>query len=98
MCLAIVTPPVIWLALLQTNYVLAYPACEARTNEWLHWAGAIAFAASGVVAAMVWRLHRRIREASPDRFLLDTGLMIAVLFSLVIAAMHVPLFILRPCD
>jgi hypothetical protein len=59
-------PPLLWLLLLQTNYVLAYPSCGARSNHWLHIANAVALGGMlllGVGALHVWRTDPpRLRE------------------------------------
>jgi hypothetical protein len=34
--------PLLWLTLLQVNYVLAYPTCAERSNAWIYFASAIA--------------------------------------------------------
>jgi len=46
--------PIAALALLQTNYVLAYFACAARTNWWLHGPSLVAVIAGFVFVAFGW--------------------------------------------
>jgi hypothetical protein len=40
----VIAAPLVWLSLLQTNYLLAYPTCADRSNTWLHVASAVALA------------------------------------------------------
>ena len=67
----VVGAPVLWLALLQTNYVLAYPACAERTNAWLHSVTAAAMALMVLVAigaVYVWRTDPPEQRTGPARF------------------------------
>jgi hypothetical protein len=90
--------PLIWLALLQTNYVLAYPACRDRSHAWLHLPGAAAALASTAVLALAWRARPRSDSTGPERLLAETGLLTAALFALVVAATLLPPLLLQPCD
>ena len=66
----IVAGPLLWLTLLQTNYVLAYPTCEDRSNGWIYISSAIAVAlVAGALLATraMWRkepFELRSSEAS----------------------------------
>jgi hypothetical protein len=97
MVAAMIGAPLIWLALLQTNYVLSYPACGDRSNWWLYAPGAAAALAS---IALLWRASRwrPAQMSGSARFLAETALMTAMLFVLVVLATLLPPFILQPCD
>jgi hypothetical protein len=69
---AVLGPALVWLMLLQTNYLLAYPTCAARSNAWLYLASAVALALVLTLAAaaqFMWRTGRPRLEggaADPD--------------------------------
>lgn len=95
----IVAAPVVWLMLLQTNYILSYAACADRTNAWLHKPNAVAMLAGGVLIAASWFMWARSRGEGPPRgFLALVGLGLSVLFFLILLASAVPPLIHQPCD
>jgi hypothetical protein len=66
---AVIGPAVVWLMLLQTNYVLAYPTCAARSNAWLHLASAVGLALVLTLVAtaqVVWRMDRARLDGGPE--------------------------------
>ena len=104
--------PFAWAALLETNYVLSYVACEERHPWMLHLAAAIALALVAGAAALTWRAaphglnHERERETSTDpgdtamtraRFMAISGLALCAWFALMIVAMEIPVVVLEPC-
>ena len=95
--LLLIGAPVVWLLLLQTNYVLTYAACAARSSRWLHAASAVAVVAAAALAALAW-LRRRGPGGGTDSFLADVALLITLLFAIVVIATAVPPLALHPCD
>ena len=103
--------PLAWAALLETNYVLSYVACEQRHTWMLHLATAIALALVAASAMMAWRAapalgYEREREASTDpaetrviraRFMAIAGLALCAWFAIVIIATDIPVMVLKPC-
>ena len=65
---AVLGPALVWLMLLETNYVLAYPTCAARSHTWLYVASAVGLAlllALAAAAQFVWRTDRPRIEGGP---------------------------------
>ena len=65
---AVLGPAIVWLMLLQTNYVLAYPTCAARSHTWLYVASAVGLALLLLLAAAaqsVWRSDQPRLERGP---------------------------------
>jgi hypothetical protein len=105
----IVAGPLAWAALLQTNYVLSYVACEQRHTWMLHLSAAVALALIAAGAYASWTaapLGGAEDEASPDpadaavnraRFMAISGLALCAWFSLVILATEIPVLVLQPC-
>jgi hypothetical protein len=110
--LGVLAGPVAWSALLETNYVLSYVACEQRQTWMLHLAAAVALAVVAVAATVTWRAaphglsYEREGEVSTDpvdtaiiraRFMAIGGLALCAWFALVIMAMEIPVLVLKPC-
>jgi len=105
----ILTGPLAWAALLQTNYVLSYVACEQRHTWMLHLSTFIALALVGAAAFGVWRAMPVIDDdehASIDpegtrvlrrRFMALAGLAFCAWFAIVILATEIPVLVLQPC-
>ena len=104
--------PLAWSALLETNYILSYVACEQRQTWMLHLAASVALSLVAGAAALTWRAaplglsYEREREASTDpvdtaiiraRFMAIGGLALCAWFALVIIAMEIPVLVLDPC-
>lgn len=95
--------PLAWAALLQTNYVLSYVACEQRHTWMLHLATAVALALVALGALAAWRARPaddEIASATAEaraRFMATGGLALCAGFALVILATELPVLILRPC-
>jgi hypothetical protein len=103
--------PLAWAALLETNYVLSYVACEQRQSWMLHLVTAIALALVAASATVAWRAapplgYEREREPSTDpaetsviraRFMAIGGLALCAWFAIVIVATEIPVLVLKPC-
>jgi hypothetical protein len=104
--------PLAWAALLETNYVLSYVACEQRQTWMLHLAAVVALAVVAGAAVLIWRAApdglsaEREREVSTDpaetaivraRFMAIAGLALCAWFALVILTMEIPVLVLEPC-
>jgi hypothetical protein len=105
----ILTGPLAWAALLQTNYVLSYVACEQRHTWMLHLATIIALALVGAAALAAWRAAPVLDveehvSAAPEgtrllrrRFMALAGLAFCAWFAIVILATEIPVLVLHPC-
>jgi hypothetical protein len=69
---AVLGPAIAWLMLLQTNYVLAYPTCAARSHTWLYVASSAGLAALLLLAAIAQSVWRST-DATPSGGLADAG-------------------------
>jgi hypothetical protein len=110
--LGVLAGPLAWAALLETNYVLSYVACEQRHTWMLHLATAVALAVVAAAAWVTWQVapaelhYERERAPSTDpgetaviraRFMAIGGLALCAWFALVIVAMEIPVLVLKPC-
>ena len=95
----IVGAPLVWLAALQTGYVLAYQACDSRSRWWVL-APTMALTAVTVVTLVIaFAAYRRTHRSShPQALLADIGLGVAAFMVVVMAASLLPPLVLRPCD
>jgi len=96
--------PLAWAALLQTNYVLSYVACEQRHKWMLHVATFVALALTGAGGVCARRAMpsgensgRADRAALRARDMAWAGLALSVWFALVILATEIPVLVLPPC-
>lgn len=107
----LLTGPIVWLTLLETQYVLSYVACETRTTWFMHLAIVVAL---GLVGTAGWAAWSASGEAPRDddaptppgghdtrtqraRWMSLAGVMLSAWFVVVILAMEVPLLILGVC-
>ena len=104
--------PVVWLTLLQTNYILAYVACETRHTWFMHLATAVAVVLVAAAGFGAWRAADGpiMSEEHPTHPLSDethrqrtrwmglSGVLFSAWFVLVILAMEVPIIVLRECQ
>jgi hypothetical protein len=109
--IGVLAGPLAWSALLETNYVLSYVACEQRHTWMLHLATAIALALVAGAAWLTWVASPSLgynseRDASTDpvdtaiiraRFMAIGGLALCAWFALVIIATEIPVLVLHPC-
>jgi hypothetical protein len=102
--------PVVWAALLETNYVLSYVACEHRAAWILYIPAVVALALIGLAALAVWRAApARGDEDAPSvdpartavvraRFMELFALALCAFFALAIVATEIPVLVLHPCS
>ena len=102
--LGLVSGPLAWAALLQTNYVLSYVSCETHRTWMLHAASLTALAlvgAGALAAARVWRrtLTGGVRPMMDGRAraMAVGGIAMSAWFGLVILATEIPVLVLAPC-
>jgi hypothetical protein len=104
--------PLVWLALLQTNYVLSYVACETRQTWFLHLATAVS--AALVVSAGLWAwtagrgpfdlpepLTDPVSAGTCDsrtRWMAHAAVGLCGFFVIVILSMSLPVVVLRTCQ
>ena len=105
----ILAGPLAWAALLQTNYMLSYVACEQQHKWMLHLATAAALALIAAGAFAAWRAAPPLHEeddVSPDpagasalrrRFMALGGLVLCAWFAIVILATEIPALVQHPC-
>ena len=104
--------PIVWLMLLQFNYVGAYVACETRGTWFMHIATLLA---AGVVTAagfFAWRARHGgtleltdepappladITRVQRSQWMSVAGVGSSAFFVLVILAMQIPILVLREC-
>jgi hypothetical protein len=96
--------PLAWAALLQTNYVLSYVACEQRHSWMLHLATGIALILVGLGALAAWWARPPLQSGATSstaqgraRFMAVGGLVLCAGFAVVILATEVPVLVLNPC-
>lgn len=104
------TGPIVWLALLELNYVMSYVSCETRHTWFLHLAVVVAVALVAVAGSLAWRFGPP--EDSQDRtapvtrstaevrarWMAAAGVGSSSWFILVILAMDIPVLVLRTCQ
>ena len=107
--LGVLAGPLGWLALLETNYLLSYVACEQRQTWMLHLSAATALTvvATGALlarGAVPADGHDDGEAAAGDdparvraRFMATGGLLLCAWFALVILATEIPVWVLGPC-
>ena len=96
--------PLAWAALLQTNYLLSYVACEQRHSWTLYLSAGVALALVGLGALAAWAaappLNGALTTATAEtraRFMAVGGLVLCVWFAVVIVATEIPVLVLHPC-
>lgn len=108
----LLTGPIVWLALLELNYVLAYVACEVRSTWFMHLAIGIAVVLVAGAAYAAWAasyghiLSDQCRtpplsdetRVQRSRWMSLAGLTFSLWFIVVILAMEVPIVVLRECQ
>jgi hypothetical protein len=108
----LLTGPLAWLALLQTNYILAYVACETRQTWFMHLATAIAVLLVAAAGFGAWRasdgpitsdeqpsgpLSQETRRQRA-RWMAFGAVAFSAWFILVILAMEIPIIVLQECQ
>ena len=108
----LLTGPIVWLALLEVNYVLAYVSCETRSTWFMHLAIGVAVLLVAAAGYAAWTasygsiLARETRtlplsdetRVQRSRWMSLAGVAFSSWFILVILAMEVPLVVLRECQ
>lgn len=101
--------PVVWAALLETNYVLSYVACESRHTWMLHVATAAALLLIALAALGAWRaapaaasedastFEARETALIRARFMAIGGLALCGFFAIAVLATEIPVLVLHPC-
>jgi hypothetical protein len=91
--------PMLWLMTLQTGYVLAYQACDDRSNSWVLVPTIAAIAIAAIIALITVRAHRRAsRDRIPLPFVGWLAIGMASLTVIVLVASAIAPLILHPCD
>lgn len=106
----LIGPPVLWLTLLETDYLLAYAACSSQQTWFLY----VAIAASCALAATAgfagWRMgppEDRDERSAPwtvrtreirARWMSVSAVALTLWFLIVMLAMAIPVVVLRACD
>ena len=97
--LGIIGAPLVWLTTLQAGYVLAYQACDDRSNSWVLFPTLAAATIAAVIAIISLRSHRRAgEERIPLPFIGWLALGMASLMVIVLVASAIAPMILHPCD
>jgi hypothetical protein len=95
----IIGTPLVWLMAIETGYVLAYQACDARSTSWVIAPTVAAIAIVVVLSLIALRAHRR---ASGGRLPLPlmgaVAIGISALMIIVMAASAIAPIALQPCD
>lgn len=108
----LLTGPIVWLALLEVNYVLAYVACEAHSTWFMHLAVVVALLLVGSAGYAAWTAsYGDIMADEPptpplsdetrrqrSRWMSLAGVAFSAWFIVVILAMEVPLVVLKECQ
>jgi hypothetical protein len=104
--------PLVWLGLLEVNYVLSYVACETRQTWFLHLATAVAAALVAGAGFCAWRAGHGPAElpepltapVSADtcdartRWMAHAAVASSAWFILVILSMSIPVVVLGTCQ
>ena len=108
----VLTGPLVWLALLEANYVMAYVACETSATWFMHAAIVVSVALVGGSGYAAWAASPG-NPVAPEsssaplsdetrlqrsRWMSVAGIATSLWFILVILAMEVPLAVLRECQ
>ena len=102
--------PIVWLALLETIYVMSYAACETRETWFLHLAVTTSFVMVAAAAYIAWRYGppQDLPDQTPPvtrstaeiraRWMALAGVGLSLWFMLVIVAMEIPIVVLKVCQ
>ena len=102
--------PLAWAALLESNYVMSYVACEQRHTWMLHLATAVSLALIGLAALAAWHAAPPLGEDEHEsgntdraamlraRFMAMGGLTLCAWFAIVLIATEIPALVLHPCS
>jgi hypothetical protein len=104
--------PLIWLSLLQTNYILAYVACETGRTWFMHLATGLALMLVAAAGFGAWRAsggpimadEQLTGPLDPEtqrqraRWMSLAGVALSGWFIIVILATEIPIVVLRECQ
>ena len=102
--------PLAALAVLETNYVMSYVACETRHTWFLHAAAALGVIVVSAAGYFAWRsgppedTQDRSAPVTPTtaeiraRWMAAGGVALSAWFIVVILALEVPVLLLRACE
>jgi hypothetical protein len=102
--------PVVWLALLEVNFVLSYVSCEVRQKWFLHAAVGIAVLLVASAGYVAWRSGppEDREERTPPvtrataevraRWMAAGALGLSLAFIVFILAMEIPILVLKTCQ
>ncbi len=95
----VIGAPLIWLAALQTGYVLAYQACDSQSRAWVTVPIAIALGCAAATLVVSLAARRRAGKAlEPQPLLAKLGVGLAAMMVIVLVASLVAPLMLQPCD
>ncbi|MEA2734366.1 MAG: cytochrome c oxidase subunit [Humisphaera sp.] len=102
-----IAAPIVWGLHLQLGYMLVPWLCTTQRYWAVHLVTIVCLAISGWCTWLCWREWRHVGGGNPSsaeppiegraRFVAVVGLMSAALFTLLIAAGHIPIFFFSPC-
>jgi hypothetical protein len=100
---AVLAPPVLWAVAFEARYVFSNPANRNADNAALHWITALTTVVTLVSAYCAWRWWRELPPSEEPtgetaRFMLGSGVALALFFALVTLTDAIPALILSPTD
>ncbi len=108
--IGVLAGPIMWAALLETNYALSYVACEQRDKWMLHLATALAALIVAIAGYVAWRaapplggteqptVDRDQTRVLRARFMAISAVVLSAWFILVILSTEVVISILEVCS
>jgi hypothetical protein len=106
----VLTGPIVWLVLLEVNYVLTYVACETGHKWFMHTAVLVALALVATAGYLAWvngppddpeiSTPPVTRETAEQRarWMALYGVVSSIWFFIVILANEIPILVLRACE
>jgi hypothetical protein len=101
------TGPILFLVVLETNYVLSYVACEARQTWFLHAATVVAASIVALSGWLAWQAAPAGKDPGPlapvtgvdhlPRWMAVGGVATSAWFVVAILSFEIPIIILHPC-
>jgi hypothetical protein len=106
----ILTGPIVWLAMLELNYVLTYVACETGHQWFMHVVVLVSISLVGAAGYLAW-LNGPPEDPEIDtppvtretaeqraRWMSLYGVVSSIWFTIVILANEIPILVLRACE
>src|SRR5512132_763576 len=106
----VLTGPIVWFAMLEANYVLAYVACESGHKWFMHLVVFVALALVGTSGCLAWMFGPPedpeidtppvTRETAEQRarWMAMYGVASSIWFIIVILANEIPILVLQACE